>query len=255
MNSETKTGSPPDWPSATAAGFRALACGQRDAAAGHWRDAQGALAAATPGDPRLAAGLTNIGAGAYLGGRMQEAREAFDAAEAAWLAAVDAIAVLELPVIGSSSAFHFTLASRNLPAFQDIRRKRLAALCEACLAVTRFNRLVALPAPSHRDRVEPAARKLAVLIAETFGPRAAEVRLLTDRSDDGRLSAYGDKASEFEGRQRSLSALLPDACNHLETATALTALIGPWLMLDTTVADETSRPRLSSSSSSVPSHE
>lgn len=261
MNFETKTGSNLDWPSTTVAGFRALACGRRDEAAGYWRDAQGALASVLPGDPRVASGLTNAGARAYLLGRTREAQAAFDAAEAAWLAAIEAVAALELPAIGASSAFHFTLASRNLPAFQDARRKRYAALCEACLAVTRFNRLFADAASTAPDAFGPAAQALAARLGDTFGPRAPEVRLLARgpaapvSGADHPLSAYGDKAAEFESHRSSLAALLPDACRHLEAATALTALIGPWLLVDATGAAETPPRNSSSRSFSVSSHE
>jgi hypothetical protein len=240
-DSKKKIGPPRDWATVTAAGFRDLASARLGKARRRWLLAHDTLSAAIPGsaavrgDPRVAASHSNIGAGFLLLGRTDQAKASLDAAELAWLETIGALATLDFPVVGRSSAFHFKLASRNVSAFQETRRKRYAELCDAALAVTRFNRLVADTAAPARHRMEQAARALAALLSNRFGPRAPDVVLLTGflaaapSTTDGGLSPYADKASEFETRRQSLFALLPEACGNLEAATALTALVVPGL--------------------------
>lgn len=261
LDSEIKSEINPEWAALMADGFGALARGMRDEAADCWQRAFDTLAPDSEGDARLAVGHSNVGAGHLLLGRTRDADAAFARAEQTWLKTIAALPTLDFPVVGLSSAFHFRLASRNLPAFQEVRRKRYAELCEACLALTRFHRLLA-NARSRAPRViEDSARALTDLLSRSFGPRCADVRLLESRfgaatiDEDACLSPYADKVSEFASRQAALSALLPEACRDLEMATALVALILPTPSLGTIIWAETQHVPSPSRPASVPSHE
>jgi hypothetical protein len=225
-----------DWLKETLAGFTAMAGSESEAAARHWLRAREAF---RPADiaPLLAATHTNAGVGYALLRRMGEAETAFAEAERTWARVLRDVETMEIPVVGISSAFHFRLASQNFSAFEAARRRRYAQLCEAAVAITRFNRGWAL---SSRDAVAASARSLAGSLAEVLGPRAPEIRLLSGAATpDAGLSPYADKVVWLESRQRSLSDALSDTCRHLIVATHLTALLGP---LPTTPLPATDRP-------------
>ncbi|MDQ8697652.1 hypothetical protein [Hyphomicrobium sp. LHD-15] len=257
LDSEIKSEINPEWAALMASGFGGLARGETAQAASQWQRAFDTMFPASESDARLAAGHSNVGAGLLLLGQRRDADAAFERAEQAWLETIAALPTLDFPVVGLSSSFHFRLASRNLPAFQEARRKRYAELCEACLAITRFHRLLTHARSPAPRVVESSARTLTDLLSETFGPRCVDVRLLESRfvatvDGDIGLSLYADKVSEFASRQAALSALLPEACRDLETATALVALILPTPSLGTGNSAEAqhipfpSRPAVSS---------
>jgi hypothetical protein len=220
-----------DWSAKILAGIGALSRGEPNEAIAHGLASFAHLEPETPGDPRRAATHANLGVGYLLLRDPTEAAAAFRAAETSWLDTIETLPTLDFPIVGRSSSFHFRLASRNVTAFQETRRKRYEDLCRACLAITRFNRMFADRRSLNRETVETSARKLAQLLSCVFGPRAPDVRTLTslfatgacDKKDG--ISPYSEKAAEFESRMQATSALLPEACRNLEAATALTTLI------------------------------
>jgi hypothetical protein len=219
------------WAAKILAGINALSRGAPCEAVAHGLASFAHLEPERPGDPRRAATHANLGIGYVLLEDWAKAESAFRAAEQHWLDAIETLATLDFPIVGRSSSFHFSLASRNVPAFQDTRRRRYENLCHACLAITRFNRMFAeRPAPK-RETVETSARKLTAVLSGVFGPRAPDVRALTcvfaNAADDNAngVSPYAEKSAEFESRMEAMSALLPEACQNLEAATALTAVI------------------------------
>lgn len=258
-DSKVEMGSPLDWAEVTVAGFRMLSLSRHGEAADLWQRSFDVLRPAILGDPRLAASHSNIGAGYILLGQPNDAEAALVAAEKAWHETIGTLQTLDFPVVGRSSSFHFKLASRNLPAFQEIRRKRYVELCEACQAITRFNRLFADTKAPGRRTVDKAARALAALLSNAIGPLSPEVRLLTGLfegapNNSGGVSPYAEKASEFAVRRQSMSQLLPEACGNLEVAAALTVLIAPGPYLDDLTSAEASR-FTSSQRISISNHE
>jgi hypothetical protein len=225
-----------DWAGATIAGFRAMsACQWRDAAQAWLNSLE--MQNGSPEDPRRAAAQTN-GASAYaLLGLARDAERTFQIATQSWMRLLARLPDLDVPIVGTSSSFHFRLASQSLASFAEARRRRYAQLCESCLGITRFNALFA-------DRSEPpahaglaaATRSLVLLLSDTLGRRSPEVRVLCDGDY---ASAYTEKVSEIENRGMSMAGSLSDGCQCLETAIALTALIAPALFATPALRNET----------------
>lgn len=220
------------WVRATIAGFRAVAASDTAKAAGHWLAARDALLQVAPNDPRWAAAQTNAGAAYALLHQRGDAETALADAERRWMHLLGTTATADVPVSGRSSAFHFRLASTNLEAFQGAQRLRFSRLCEAGLAITRFNRLLASTGASASAAVVPA---LASQLTDLLGPRAPEVRLLlslprpsseTPAAD----SIYADKVAALDARRGALSEPAADDLRPLEVAVALTALLPPGLL-------------------------
>jgi hypothetical protein len=215
-----------DWAATTTAGFRAMGASRHREAAHAWLLAVEATTALS-GDPRYAAGQTNIGVAYALLGLANEAEAAFNTAESSWTQVLDRLPELDVPVVGTSSSFHFRLASENLASFAEARRRRYARLCDACLAITRFNALFAdRAAPQPKAALAAAARTLAPLLSDVLGSRSPEMSLLTEGAS---ASAYAEKVACFDRRRRSMTGALSADCLHLETAVSLTAMIAPGL--------------------------
>jgi hypothetical protein len=198
-------------------------------AARHWLDASHALLPSTRNNPLRAASQNNAGAAYVLLRQTLDAEAALADAERCWMQLLGAIATADIPISGRSSAFHFSLASQNIDAFQNAHRRRYSRLCEAGLAITRFNRLLASAEPSASAAVVPA---LASQLADLLGPQSPEVRLLlatpalspeTGAAD----SHYADKIAAFASRRAPMPS--PDDWQRLEVAVALTALLPPGL--------------------------
>lgn len=222
------------WVQATTAGFRALGASDAAKAAGHWLAARDALIEAAAEDPRRAAGQTNAGAGFLLLGKRDNAERTLADAERRWMHLLAATTTGDVPVSGRSSAFHFRLASTNLAAFQNAQRLRLSRLCEAGLAIARFNRLLASDGASASAAVAPA---VASQLTDLLGPRAPEVRLLlwTPGSASETPAAhtiYAEKVSALGARRTTVAEPAADAWQLLEVAVALTALLPPGLPSD-----------------------
>ena len=222
------------WVQATIAGFRAMAASDAAKVAGHWLAARDALIEAAAEDPRRAAGQTNAGAGYVLLRRRDDAERTLADAERRWMHLLAATTTGDVPVSGRSSAFHFRLASTNLAAFQNAQRLRLSRLCEAGLAITRFNRLLASDGTSASAAVAPA---VASQLTDLLGPRAPEVRLLL--STPGPASEvpdahaiYADKVATLDARRTTMAEPAADDWQLLEVAVALTALLPPGLPFD-----------------------
>lgn len=222
------------WTNRTIAGFHAMSVSRREEAARCWVSVAEALRPAGPSDPRYAACQSNAGVGHILLFQQAEAEAALGEAERSWMLVLSNVGILDVPVVGTSSSFHFRLASQNLPAFTEARRRRYAKLCEAALGMTRFNSLCARAMASAQDDVEAARRSLKILLSDILGPGAPELRLLADApaSVGGESSPYAEKISAFRLKQRSMAEALSDDCQRLEDAVALTALITPHLLLE-----------------------
>lgn len=205
-------------------------------AAGHWLDAA-RLASFAAGDPRRMAAQTNMGAAHVLLGQIHAAEDALAEAELGWMECARRVETADVAISGRSSAFHFRLASHNLQSFQDVQRRRLARYCEAGLAITRFDRLLAGTGAGGS-----VAAPLAALLADILGPRATEVRLLaastpstmTDAAD----SLYAEKAAELVLHHASMPREGADDLAILEHAVALTALLRPGVVHDDALAAE-----------------
>ncbi len=222
-----------DWADVTAQGLRAMASADYKKAAACWEDALALLARPDGPDPRLAASQSNAGVGCILVGRADDGYALFCEAERTWSLLPPLIAMLDVSLPGTSSLFHFHLASRNLPAFQNRRRKRYAELCAASLAITRFNRLLATEPRPDDELVEPAARELADDLSATLGARAPEVGLLSFRAAYAGESVspsllYAEKAALLS--QISTPDSEADICSRFEAAFARTVLLAPALV-------------------------
>jgi hypothetical protein len=223
-----------DWAATTNAGFRAMGASRHRDAAHAWLLAVEATTAFS-GDPRYAAAQTNSGVAYALLGLANDAGAAFNTAESSWTQVLDRLPTLDVPVVGTSSSFHFRLASENLASFAEARRRRYARLCDACLAITRFNALFAdRSAPPPKAALAAAACTLAPLLSDVLGAHSPEMSLLTEGAS---ALAYAEKVACFDRRSRSMTAALSDECLHLETAVSLTALIAPGLFASETSID------------------
>ncbi|HEX2840445.1 hypothetical protein [Hyphomicrobium sp.] len=141
------------------------------------------------------------------------------------------IPTLDVPLVGTSSSFHFRLASGNVTSFTEARRKRYARLCDAALAITRFNRLFTRDERPSSAAIEAARQALASVLADVLGAGAPEIRLLAWAADDDGAPAYAvEKVADFKQRRPSMSEALSEDCHRMETAFALTALFSPGLL-------------------------
>lgn len=220
------------WVDATIAGFRAMGASRYADAATYWLGARAALASADAHDPWRAAGQTNAGAAYLLLRRHDEADAALAEAERIWMRLLNDIATADVTLPGRSSSFHFSLASRNLQAFQDVERGRYVRQCEAGLAITRFNRSLLDAEPTSGDALIP---DLASVLSDAVGARAVELRLVraTDPASEPADALYADKAAELAARYAPAVETLADGRRRLEAAVALTVLIRPGLGLET----------------------
>lgn len=218
------------WAASTVRGFEEMSRARSGEAAHSWLHAAGMLQAADDGDPLLAASLSNAGAAYLILHEQHDAGRFFHEAEQGWLRALTSIATLDIPMTGASSSFHFRLAAKVPDALIDARRHRYRRLAEAALAITRFNRLFTDVRNLATGVVARRVGELTATLREALGSGSAEVRLLSTSagpSDVASLfSIYGDKAAEFAARQQTLSTALSEECAKLETAVALTALLG-----------------------------
>lgn len=221
------------WVEATLAGFRALSASRHGEAASHWLAAYDILRPMAQTDPRVAASQTNAGAARLLLRQGEAAETLLVEAELSWMRILAGIAAWDVPITGHSSSFHFTLASRNLQAFRNAQRRRYTRQCEAALAITRFNLLLAGATPGACTSIAPV---LAAQLSDILGPRAPEVRLLraaehpsaaeTGQSD----SIYADIVAEHAQRHASASIAVADDFRALEAGVSLTALLRPGLL-------------------------
>lgn len=217
-----------DWKNETMAGFEAMARGCYAEAAQRWSVALNFVIEAELADPRRAAALSNVGAGRILAGQGTAAIEILDQSAQAWRRVTAGIETVDVPMTGTSSAFHFRLASRHLAAFQNARRSRLSELCAASLAITQFNRACAQP--SKNAEIAQAAGALADVLSRCLGPHAPEVRMLQPSCEVGTSEAsngnapYADKFAALTARRCERA----DVFGTLETACALTALVAPF---------------------------
>ena len=219
------------WVQSTVAGFRQMSRSRYPEAAGNWLRALDVLERTKTCDPRLAASQTNAGAGYILLHRMSEADAMLSEAEQTWMHVLDSIASLDVPLVSISSSFHFRLASKNLQGFAQARRRRYVRLCEASLAIARFNRLFTTANPLATEAVEHRSTSLRTFLSDVLGPLSPEVRLLSSTAESPHKevleSLYGEKAGQFEHRRQTMSDALSDECLNLETSVALTALLSP----------------------------
>jgi hypothetical protein len=237
--------STPKWALCTIEGFRQLSRSRYQEAAENWILSLDMLVRSATCDARLASSQTNSGVGYVMLQRMSEADSILNKAEESWERVRAAVASLEIPVVSTSSSFHFRLATKNLQTFADARRQRYARLCEASLVITRFNRFLAEANLDLNGDMESCANLLKASLAEILGARSPEVRLLSNVSGSfatrsnllADLLAYAEKITEFECRRQTMTSAFSDECSNLEVAVGLTALLGPRLFRTIAVAD------------------
>ncbi len=220
----------------TVAGFALLARSRIRDAARAWLAADSILQEPAAFDPWHAASRSNAGAARVILGEPQEAEIAFADAESAWRRVIAGIDMLDVPMTGASSAFHFRLAAAEPAAFVSARRRRYHRLAGAALEITRFNRAsfardvpvpVDLPARCH---------VLKLVLSEAVGASSAEVRLLEDlitpNAQASMVASFFTRKSEAIAQsQPTFAAALSDACAELETAAELTVLLPPSAVL------------------------
>lgn len=223
MTDETR-----DWPDATIAGFHAMGASRYAEAAKHWLAAREALASAPMHDPRRAASEANAGVAYILLRQQREAEAALADAARIWTDLLNTVEAADVTLAGRSSSFHFRLASQNLQAFQDAERRRHARQCDAGLAITHFNRLIASMGPEAGEATMPA---LHTLLADIFGPRSPEVRLLAPDAAD---TPYADKAEALALRVAAPGEAV-GGLPSLALAVAFTVLLRPGLTLNAQV--------------------
>lgn len=217
------------WANLTIAGFRALGASRQENAAFHWLAARDALVGCDPLDPRRLASETNAGLAHAFIGQSHEADDALTCAESGWMHLLNDVTTADIPVRVGSSAFQFKLASENIEAFRDLHRTRASELCEAALAMTRFNRLVLTTDIGPGDAL---IAPLSALLRTALGAHAHEVSLLqaeaSTADERDALSSYAEKAAQLEARFARLAANWPvDTWQSLGHAVSFTALLHP----------------------------
>lgn len=218
------------WTAKTCAGFNEMAHGRAAHAAEHWAAAGADIPFENGPTPVVAAMSNNSGAGHLLLGRQREARSLFERAEASWVQAIAEAREWDVSLASSSSAFHIALASRNLTAFQNARRRPYAQLCAAALAITRFNLVLA---SGVEGKFAAIADALATQLEDSLGPDAADVGLLriSYRGPTGLFgddSPYSRKIAAFDAMRTVLiSERREDDWRNVEAAVALTVLLHP----------------------------
>ncbi len=225
-------GKTPDWEVETIAGFQSIGVSRIDEAAAHWIRAADLLPPGSSTDPRAGAAHSNAGIGHLLLGDRPAANEAFQSAEHFWTVLANRIPALDVPVVGTSSSFHFRLASGHVGSFTEARRRRYARMCDATFAITRFNHLFAHASPPSDAGIEAPRQTLIGLLVDVLGSQAPEIRMLERSSDQDWASAYAEKIADFKARRPSMSEALSEDCHRLEMAFALTALFSPGLLPD-----------------------
>lgn len=218
------------WTDQSLQAFAAMARLQINDAARLWLRAAAIVEAAPSPASSLAASRSNVGVAHTILGNANEARHAFREAEKGWRLVVAGIATLDIPMTGATS-FHFRLATKVPHALIEARRQRYRQLAEAALSITRFNRLLIDAGDPASEIVTLQARDLRAMLREILGASSPEVRLLAtaaeQAADASVFSSYAAKAADFANRQHTLSTALSEDCAALETAVALTALLGP----------------------------
>jgi hypothetical protein len=218
------------WATSTLHGFAEISHAHFGIAARSWLQAADYLQAADDHDPLLAASLSNAGSAYLILDERHDADRILLDAEQAWLRVLSSIATLDIPMTGASSSFHFRLAAKAPDALTDASRLRYRRLAEAALAIIRFNRLFVDEQSLASGIVELRTHELKTMLSEVLGARSVEVSLLSTSADaDVAVSIYAGKVSEFADRRQTLATALSEECAKLETAVALTALLGPWI--------------------------
>ena len=218
------------WVTSTLRGFAEMSRARSEEAARFWLHAAGMLQGAAA-DPLLAASLSNAGIASLILQQQHDADRVFHEAEQVWQRVADNFATLDIPMAGASSSFHFRLAAKAPNALIDARRQRFLRLAEAAFAITRFNHLFVDIRNVSSGVVAQRADELKATLCDVLGAGSIEVRLLSTVAEQSAAASlfaiYGDKATEFAARQRTLSTALSEECAELEAAVALTALLGP----------------------------
>lgn len=219
-----------DWADLAASGLCELADARYPAAAECWLAALAAAGQGTLIDPERAACLSNAGVACAMLGRRDDADAHFHAADHAWERASRRGEVLDVALAGRSSSFHFRLAARHTETFAGLLRARLADLCAAAGAITRFNSLV-ISTKRSTNSLECHASDLREQLSETFGPRCPEARLLAPEEDvpDWCVSNYSDKAHDAARGLAQLGSF-PDEAQRYALASALTVLLVPGVL-------------------------
>ncbi len=229
-----------NWVESTVCGVRAMSRARKCEAARCWLTADAARHTESAFDPMFAAGRSNAGLANILLGRLAEAERCLSGAERAWRRTIDQIAVLDVPMTGASSAFHFRLATNVPEALTGARRDRYRHLAEAALTITRFNHLFVAPPKFRSSLVGAHARELKPKLDDIFGAASAEARLLAASAEPAGCASvaaiYADKQTDVSGRRQTFAAALSNECAQLESAVALT------LMLALPMFDASDRP-------------
>lgn len=217
------------WVQATVAGFRAMALSDAVTASDRWLAAREALSRTTSGDPLHAVSQTNAATAHVLLGQAGDAAATLAAAEQLWMKLLTTIATADIPIEGRSSAFHFGLAARNLDAFRNAQRRRFTRLCEAGLAMTRFNGLL-----TRGGSPAAAVPALASQLAELLGPHSPEVRFLRAAASlpSEAHARYSHYAGEIGALYSSRALSAADDWRRLEVAVSLTTLLPPGTPVD-----------------------
>lgn len=222
-------GSVGHWVKNTVAGLQEMASGRTTEAASCWLAAEAALGAEAGFDAARAAARSNAGVAHVLLGRRSEAERCLADSEQAWQQVVGGIALLDVPLTGASSSFHFRLAATAPEVLISARRQRYRNLAEAALATTQFNRLFAARPYTDIDLIAARAAELKLALIEKLGAGSPEVRLLAASAEHAGVEVayaiYADKFVEASERDPTFAAALSDRCAELESAAALNLML------------------------------
>lgn len=217
------------WLENTIAALRAIASGRTGEAARCWLAADTALGTGRGFDPVHAAARSNAGVANMLLDRRSEAERCLADAECAWRHVVEGITLLDVPLTGASSSFHFRLAANTPEVLIGARRRRYLNLAEAALAITQFNRLFSLQPRSDVNMIAARADKLKPELIEKLGRGSPEVRLLAASAERAGVEVayaiYAEKFIEASERDPTFAAALSDQCAELERAADLTVML------------------------------
>ena len=190
------------WLSATVAAF----CAARDAsstkAAGHWSQAVTLTSDYQKNDPRIAATWHNAGVAMLIEQRYECAVRNFVRARESWGDALKWIEVVDIPLAGRGSTFHFQLAAEHSDAFTRARRQRLIGLCLGAGAITNVLNRLAHHWMQAASLTHAAFETDLSVIAAAFGGSCQEIDLVRQVIDGTEPIQNTSKPSLFERWQR-----------------------------------------------------
>ena len=194
-----------EWEAFAVTALSAHAAGRIEEAHHLWERAHALMDGFGVDDPRRAASLSNHGLGLLAAGDAGSAREAFEAALAAWDRGLVWTESMTLPQPARSSLFHQRMEARHRESFAEVGRHRRREVLDGAIALTRFNLGLALLHLDSDDAADAHFAAAAKAREAACGPSNPELALmlgvLAGRHDARGMTA---EAEELEHKARTI---------------------------------------------------